>query len=405
MALFFPQEIIDTIIDELQFSSPSSHRHRNLSCCSLVCRSFLSRCRKHLFSSIVLASDGHHSWNEFHDRVFKGSPEIMLMIHSVVLSSGDGHDKILCTLLTAMCNLRHVELAFGFQPRRSRVLNALRFHKRTIISLRFADVTFQSSAAFFDFLAALPELRSLMIKDLDYEENMGIYPAQRDNKGRSCRLENFYFHASSYTRTGAFRKLIDHRDIVPSRNLRRCGVSLWDGDDLLRAKRFLNDSLDCLHLIYNTQLNLCDILDILDFNLFNLPHLSITTFLPPNFRYTDMDEFERGVRRCVLLDGQLALEELTLRLYPNLESCATHSLWRVLDASLSSPCFPRFQHLEVELIYSTDRGLTDDGGMTSQTIGEQFSALKGRDGVRFSCRYSDGDFDDSRFDISHGLLS
>ncbi|KAK0209269.1 hypothetical protein DFS33DRAFT_521825 [Desarmillaria ectypa] len=380
MALF-PQEIIDAVIDEVQDSSPSSYRHSNLSCCSLVCRSFLPRCRKHLFSSISLTSEGRHSWNKFHDRVFKASPEIMWMISSVALSSGDERDaeeEILCTLLTAMCNLRHIELSSGFQG--SAVLSALRSHANSIISFRFTDIIFQDSAKFFDFIATFPNLRFLSIKDLDYKERVsGMAVGRRYESPR--RLESLYFHTTSYTRIAAFRELVDQGDI--SHCLRQCGLSLWDRDDIMRAKVILNDSfetLDNLHLIYNTQINFCDILDILDFNLFDLPHLSITTFLPPNFRYTDLNEFEQGITRCVL-DEQLALEELTLRIYPN-ENCAIHNLWKVLDASLSGPRFPQFRRLTIELIHS-DRGLTNDG--MTQTIERQFTALNERDGVQISC--------------------
>ncbi|KAK0450583.1 uncharacterized protein EV420DRAFT_741427 [Desarmillaria tabescens] len=389
----FPQEIIDAIIDEVRDSSSSPYRHSNLSCCSLVCHSFLPRCRKHLFSSITLTSDRQHSWNKFHDRIFKLSPEIMSMILSVTLSSGDEHDgeeEILYTLLAAMHNLRHVKLTSGFQG--NAALSALKCHTDTIISLRFTDVTFWDSEAFLDFIAAFPNLRTLAIKDLDYKKRAldKVLGGQRESLKN---LETFYFHASSYTRMTSFRELVDEGDIVPSRSLRRCGVSLWDRDDILRAKTILNDSfkaLDELHLIYNTQINFCDILDIFDFNLLDLPRLSITTFLPPNFQYTDVDEFEQGVARCVL-DEQLALEELTLRVYPK-ENCATHNLWKFLDASLSGPRFPQFRHLTIELIHS-DRGLTNDGMM--RTIGRQFVALNERGGVQISCRGSLSDFNDS----------
>ncbi|KAK0209266.1 hypothetical protein DFS33DRAFT_521482 [Desarmillaria ectypa] len=392
-----PQEIIDAIIDEVQDISPSLYRHSNLSCCSLVSRSFLPRCRKHLFSSIILTSEGHHSWNKFHDRVFIASPEIMPMIFSIALSSGDAEEEILYTLLAAMCNLRHVKLSFGFQPQGSRVLNSLRSHKGSITSLRFTDVTFQNSSMFYDFLAAFPELRLLTIKDMDYEENTEGAMVHQSKSPR--RLETFYFHATSYTRIASFRELVDQGDIASFRYLRRCGLSLWNREDVLRAKTILSDSfetLDNLHLIYNTQIKFCDILEIFDFNLFNLPHLSITTFLPPNFRYTDMDELEQGIKRCVL-DEQLALEELTLRLYPK-ENCmvfATHSLWKVLDGSLAGHRFPRFRRLEIELIYFYPGGFTSDE--MTQTVGRHFSALKARDGVQVSCRCSYGDFDDSRF--------
>ncbi len=114
----FPQEIIDAVIDEVQNSSPSPYLYNNLSRCSLVCHSFLPRSRKHLFSSIALTSNGRHSWTTFHDRIFKPSPEIMPMILSVALSSGDRHgveeDRIIYTLLAAMRNLRHVNLSSGF---------------------------------------------------------------------------------------------------------------------------------------------------------------------------------------------------------------------------------------------------------------------------------------------------
>ncbi|PBK60909.1 hypothetical protein ARMSODRAFT_965562 [Armillaria solidipes] len=399
----FPQEIIDAVIDEVQNSSPSSYLYNNLSRCSLVGHSFLPRSRKHLFSSIALTSDGHHSWTTFHDRVFKPSPEIMPMILSVALSSGDGHDveedHIIYTLLAAMRNLRHVKLSSGFPG--NGALRALRSHADNIISLRFANVTFQHSATFFDILATFPNLRFLAIKNLSSrartpEMALGL-------RGESLRrLESFYFHAINYTGMAAFRELVEQEVIVSSLCLRQCALSLWDRDDIARAKTTLNGSLetlDSLHLIYNTQINFCDILDILDFNLFNLPYLSITTFLPPNFRYTDMDEFEQGIRRCVL-DEQLALEEFTLRVYPN-DNCAAHSLWKVLDALLSGPRFPRFRHLEIELIHSY-RGFTDDG--MAQTIRRQFTALNEKDGVQLSCRCSYGDLDDSQLDMHPGVL-
>ncbi|SJL02995.1 uncharacterized protein ARMOST_06340 [Armillaria ostoyae] len=399
----FPQEIIDAVIDEVQNSSPSPCLYNNLSRCSLVCHSFLPRSRKHLFSSIALTSDGHHSWTTFHDRVFKPSPEIMSMILSVALSSGDGHDveedHIIYTLLAAMRNLRHVKLSSGFPG--NGALRALRSHADNIISLRFTDVTFQHSATFFDILAMFPNLRLLAIKNLGYKARIPEMALGR--RGESLRhLESFYFHATNYTGMAAFRELVEQEDIVSSFCLRQCALSLWDRDDILRAKTILNGSLetlDSLHLIYNTQINFCDILDILDFNLFNLPHLSITTFLPPNFRFTDMDEFEQGIRRCVL-DEQLALEEFTLRVYPN-DNCAAHSLWKVLDTLLSGPRFTRFRHLEIDLILSY-RGLTDDG--MAQTIRRQFTALNEKDGVQLSCRCSYGDLDDSQLDMHPGLL-
>ncbi|KAK0436535.1 hypothetical protein EV421DRAFT_1907875 [Armillaria borealis] len=314
----FPQEIIDAVIDEVENSSPSPYLHNNLSRCSLVGHSFLPRSRKHLFSSIALTSDGHHSWTTFHDRVFKPSPEIMSMILSVALSSGDGHDveedHIIYTLLAAMRNLRHVKLSSGLPG------------NDNIISLRFTNVTFQHSVTFFDILATFPNLRVLAIKNLGSRARTPEMVLGR--RGESLkRLESFYFHAINYTGMAAFRELVEQEVIVSSLCLRQCTISLWDRDDIARAKTILNGSLETLnslHLIYNTQINFCDILDILDFNLFNLPHLSITTFLPPNFRFTDMDEFEQGIRRCVL-DEQLALEEFTLRVYPN-DNCAAHSL-------------------------------------------------------------------------------
>ncbi|KAK0234253.1 hypothetical protein IW262DRAFT_1335383 [Armillaria fumosa] len=386
----FPQEIVDAIIDEIQNSSPSSYLHNDLSCCSLVCHSFLPRSRKHLFSSIALTSDGHHSWTTFHDRVFKPSPEIMPMILSVSLSSGDGRDveedHIIYTLLAAMRNLRHVKLASGFPG--NGALSALKSHADNIISFRFIDVTFQHSATFFDLLTMFPNLRLLAIENLGYKtRNPEMALGHRAESLR--RLERLYLHATSYTEMAAFRELVEQvEDVVSSLCLQQCALSLWDRDDILKAKIILNGSLetlDSLHLIYNTQINFCDILDILDFNLLNLPHLSITTFLPPNFRYTEMDELEQGISRCVL-DEQLALEEFTLRVYPN-DNCGAHSLWKVLDALLSGPRFPRFRHLEIELILSYRR-LTDD--MMTQIIRRQFTALNEKDGVQLSCRCSYG---------------
>ncbi len=112
-----------------------------------------------------------------------------------------------------------------------------------------------------------------------------------------------------------------------------------------------------------------------------------------------MDEFEQGIRRCVR-DEQLALEEFTLRVYPN-DNCAAHSLWKVLDTLLSGPRFPRFRHLEIELIHSY-RGLMDDG--MTQIIRRHFMALNEKDGVQISCRCSYGDLDDSQLDMYPGLL-
>lgn len=112
-----------------------------------------------------------------------------------------------------------------------------------------------------------------------------------------------------------------------------------------------------------------------------------------------MDEFEQGIRRCVR-DEQLALEEFTLRVYPN-DNYAAHSLWKVLDTLLSGPRFPRFRHLEIELIHSY-RGLMDDG--MTQIIRRQFMALNEKDGVQISCRCSYGDLDDSQLDMYPGLL-
>ncbi|PBK93422.1 hypothetical protein ARMGADRAFT_1164966 [Armillaria gallica] len=402
----FPQEIIDAVIDEVQNSSPSAYLYNNLSRCSLVCHSFLPRSRKHIFSSIALTSNGRHSWTTFHDCIFKPSPEIMPMILSVALSSGDRHsveeDHIIYTLLAAMRNLRHVKLSSGF-PGNGALTGALRSHadNAMIISLRLANVTLPDSATFFDLLATFPNLRVLAIKNLGFKARTPEMALGRRGES-SRRLERFYFHATNYMGMAAFRQLVEEEDIVSSFCLRQCALSLWDREDIVRAKTILNGSLetlDSLHLIYNTQINFCDILDILDFNLFNLPHLSITTFLPPNFRYTDMDEFEQGIRRCVR-DEQLALEEFTLRVYPN-DNCAAHSLWKVLDSLLSGPRFPRFRHLEIELILSY-RGVMDDG--MTQIIRRQFMALNEKDGVQISCRCSYGDLDDSQLDMYPGLL-
>ncbi|KAK0475013.1 hypothetical protein EDD18DRAFT_219369 [Armillaria luteobubalina] len=399
----FPQEIIDAIIDEIQNSSPSPYLHNDLSCCSLVCRSFLPRSRKHLFSSIALTSDGHHSWTTFHDHVFKPSPEIMPMILSVSLSSGDGRDveedRIIYTLLAAMRNVRHIKLSSGFPG--DRALSALKTHGDNVVSLRFTNITFQHSVAFFDVLAMFPNLRLLAMKNLGYEARNPEMALGHRAESLS-RLENFYLYATNYTGMAAFRELVEQEDVVSSLCLRQCALSLWDRDDIVRAKTILSGSLETLaslHLIYNTQVNFCDILHILDINLFNLPHLSITTFLLPNFHYTDMDEFEQGVRRCAL-DEQLALEEFTLRIYPN-DNCGAHSLWKVLDVLLSGPRFPLFRHLEIELILSYRR-LTDD--LMTQIIRRQFTALNEKDGVQLSCDCSYGDLDDSQLDMYPVLL-
>ncbi|KAK0479574.1 hypothetical protein IW261DRAFT_1564216 [Armillaria novae-zelandiae] len=399
----FPQEIIDAVIDEIRNSSPSPYLHNDLSCCSLVSHSFLPRSRKHLFSSIALTSSGHHSWATFHDRIFKPSPEIMPMILSVALRSGDGYhveeDHIIYTLLAAMHNLRHVKLSAGFPG--NGALSALKYHADNIISLHFTNVTFEHSGTFFDLLATFPNLRLLAIKKLGYKTtNPEMALGSRAESVR--RLERFYFHATNYTEIAAFRELVEQEDIMCSLCLRQCALSLWDRDDIVRAKTILSGSLETLaslHLIYNTQINFCDILDILDFNLFNLPHLSITTFLPPNFRYTDIDEFEQGIRRCVLGE-QLALEEFTLRVYPN-DNCGAHSLWKVLDALLSGPRFPRFRQLEIELIFSYRR-LADD--VMKQIVQRQFTALNEKSGVQLSCRCSYGDSDDSRLDMYPDIL-
>ncbi|KAK0185245.1 hypothetical protein F5146DRAFT_1072070 [Armillaria mellea] len=395
----FPQEIIDAVIDEIQNSLPSPYLHNNLSCCSLVCHSFLPRSRKHLFSSIALTSDEHHSWTTFHDRVFKPSPEIMPMILSVALSSGDGRDAeedhTIYTLLAAMRNLRRIKLSSGFPG--NGAFRALRLHADNIISLQLINVTLQDSATFFGLLAMFANLRLLAIKNLDYKaRNPGMALGRRAESLR--HLERFYLHATNYTGMAAFRELVEQEDVVSSLCLRQCALSLWDRDDIHRAKTILNGSLKTLgglHLIYNTQINFCDILDILDFNLFDLPHLSITTFLLPNFRYTDMEELEQGIRRCALDEQQLTLEEFTLRVYPN-DNCATHTLWKVLDTLFSGPRFPRFRLLEIELIHSY-RGLTDDG--ITQVIKRQFTALDEKDGVQLSCRCSYGDLDDSELDM------
>ncbi len=70
------------------------------------------------------------------------------------------------------------------------------------------------------------------------------------------RLERFYFHATNYMGMAAFRELVEEEDIVSSLCLRQCALSLWDREDIARAKTILNGSLetlDSLHLIYNTQ--------------------------------------------------------------------------------------------------------------------------------------------------------
>ena len=88
MPSVFPLGIEETILDFLAEDDP---RHSALRKCSLVCRSFLHMCRKHIFGSIVLNYDyqykGSSSCWYFTTRAFgcllRETPEIADYIHNI----------------------------------------------------------------------------------------------------------------------------------------------------------------------------------------------------------------------------------------------------------------------------------------------------------------------------------
>jgi hypothetical protein len=69
MPCIFPLEIEETILD---FLAEDDEGHSALKTCSLVCKAFLPRCRKHIFENIVLSDTNASAF----DRLLRETPEI-----------------------------------------------------------------------------------------------------------------------------------------------------------------------------------------------------------------------------------------------------------------------------------------------------------------------------------------
>ncbi|KAF9651966.1 hypothetical protein BDM02DRAFT_322138 [Thelephora ganbajun] len=76
-----PQELIDTIIDNLR-NNPASLR-----ACSLVAQSWTSRSQRHLFSAVVIWSDTLHLW---HKNISPSSDSVSSYIRDLSLSANEG---------------------------------------------------------------------------------------------------------------------------------------------------------------------------------------------------------------------------------------------------------------------------------------------------------------------------
>ncbi|TFK35447.1 hypothetical protein BDQ12DRAFT_714682 [Crucibulum laeve] len=90
-----PGEIIDLIIDEMGYSKDSA----SLEACSTVCRHFLKRCRKHIFSNINLTSG--RLYQRFRVLLFR-NPEITAYITEIhIVNPAIDSDVDFATLCTS----------------------------------------------------------------------------------------------------------------------------------------------------------------------------------------------------------------------------------------------------------------------------------------------------------------
>ncbi|KAF8968605.1 hypothetical protein BDZ97DRAFT_1755263 [Flammula alnicola] len=176
-----PPDIIITILDELALNNDTA----SLKACSLVSRSFVPLCQKHIFHTLF-EGDHHHVIIPFFALVVK-SPHLIRYMRVIRLQNyfqSDHDANELSVILNCSTSLKRLELinygaSFGLVPMwhpstaRRRLQQAL-FHKVTQPGLESLHVETVQGLPFTFFNSAI-HLKSLTIK--------AVIPWEEEDKG------------------------------------------------------------------------------------------------------------------------------------------------------------------------------------------------------------------------------
>ena len=175
MELEIPQEIVDRILDELQDDIPT------LKICSLVSRSFLPTCRRHIYSTLDLmySNPAKHSGKiKFAEDILSRNPDIAPLIH---------HFKVTITrdfpisILTQLSRLRSLTIQRGgFQSTPADLESTIFtiFQSNLLVSITVAD-TFDIPISIF---CACPQLKVLRLHNVTDIAKRNILPSLSDAK-------------------------------------------------------------------------------------------------------------------------------------------------------------------------------------------------------------------------------
>ncbi|KAG7442491.1 uncharacterized protein BT62DRAFT_384993 [Guyanagaster necrorhizus] len=152
-----PQELINTIIDELQDD------HLSLTSCSLVSRSFSFQTRLHLFRHIDLA--GGTLSAKFH-RLTRSSPHIPGYVKDLtIFNIAFSEDRYAMAILKSLTNLRIIELRHSQVSSLPKVADAL--SKIPIRSVVLSFTTFLDVSIFCTLMnRCFPEMRNLEMSEV-----------------------------------------------------------------------------------------------------------------------------------------------------------------------------------------------------------------------------------------------
>ena len=210
-----PLEIEENIIDQL-FQYVWALRS-----CALTCRAWRDRCRRYILRSIRLRNRG-----QFDDicAYLRSNQHLRPLVHSVVfMSSTDPsleHDQtfpaseILCyELLEQLPNLRRCTLSHSIDANQPPVFNhSLLIYLRSrshIETLCLTDMTFHTPKSLMDLISALPLLKNLECRRIDFQQ--GNAEPRHAYARKPTKLRSLSVRVLSMANT-AFRVSFDDTD-------------------------------------------------------------------------------------------------------------------------------------------------------------------------------------------------
>ncbi|KAK0459298.1 uncharacterized protein EV420DRAFT_314212 [Desarmillaria tabescens] len=373
MATLFPQELIDTIIDNL------ADDHAALKCMSLTSRAFYPRTRIHLFRKVELDGDKHA---ERFVALCRDFPHIPPLVVSLSASSCWSKSEDQLTPFPILPSLRNITVQEFWEDGIKAPLTLS--HNQSYISATFLWV--EGFPKILEMIGGSPELQHLAL--LSVTTNPENLPAQYADFQKYILFEGHSLRPESFAIEFPFEELYDillsPQSVISFERLRDFAISIMNEDDLDFAVTVVKATVNTLQNL-RIQINWNRKVPIwpYGFMLSHIHTIDIIAFCPGLAHKGSQDDLDCWMMDCLTTKTNL-LEKATIRFStPNLGmEPPSLSDW---DNVLTGELMPSFRLLNVQVIHGHDVLDPSVEGIFRTKVEAQFPVLQshGRLNIEF----------------------